>query len=199
MIYMATDIDGGNVFITLTMAQYGEGIRCGDKRYARALEKHRKGKNKQPLHQTLFDNQIGCLGERAVLVWKNLPLSLMDFYPDDLREESGIKPADFGLIDVKAKQKTGKYMLLQPDDPDHYYYLLTSVNLDDLVVIIHGWVLGSEAKQKARWGDFCHTGRPCFCYPVREKNDGEKKSHRMLYTPHTLPVEAWGDVLKVKQ
>ena len=183
-------LDDGPIFVKLTQNDYDEAMRCARIRMGRAKEKGRKGKNMQPLDQIPKDNKIGCITELAICRWRGMPISAMDFYPDNLRFESGgKKPADFGRIDVKAKQKSGEFLLIQKKDPPEYLYVLTSAELDDLVVVLHGWIEGVDAIKEEYWGDFCHTGRPCYCLSTRKV-----KLNSML----TIPEEAWGKWRKIK-
>lgn len=154
------------MLIDLTQQEYDEAMACALKRFLRVKQFGRKGQNQQEASKYLRDHQLGCLGERAFCKWKNLPLSAMDFYPDDLRAEThGEKPADFGRVDVKAKQKSGAFMLVQGKDPIGNIYVLASCDIGDLVVEFCGWEEGSVVKDEQYWGDPKVTERPCYWFP----------------------------------
>jgi hypothetical protein len=163
---LAKLLQASTVEIQLTEAEYQEAMACAAKRLARAAEFHRVGKNKQPLRQQVMHGQIGCLGERTYCKWRDFPLSALDFYPDDLRKASGgIKPADFGLVDVKAKQKHGRFLPILEHDPRHYMYVLASANVGDRFVTLCGWTHGVVAMRSEFWGDPFGTDRTCYWFP----------------------------------
>jgi hypothetical protein len=157
------------VVVELTQAEHDQAVSFAEKRLKRAWELHRKGKNKQPTRKLWEHNVRGVLGEYAYCKWKQLPLSLIDHYEDDLRAATGgIKPADFDNIEVRAKQKAGYYLLIQEDDPIERIYVLASADPGDLVVIFCGWVLGPIAKQNEFWRTLPdNDDRPCYCYHER--------------------------------
>ena len=189
--------DDGLIFVKLTQFDYQEAERCARMRMRRAKKKNSKGTNNQPLDQIPKDNLLGCITELAVCRWRGMPISAMDFYPDNLRFESGDKkPSDFGRIDVKAKSKTGEYLLIQKDDPREYLYVLTSAGIGDLEVVIHGWIEGADAMKEEYFGDEKGTRRPCYWIPVSTK-DKDKKNVK-LNSMLTLPEEAWGKWRKIK-
>lgn len=156
----------GRVTIKLTRQEYKEAMQCAAKRTARAKTFHRTGQNKQPVSKKALHDKSGCLGERAYCKWKGLPLSAMDHYARDLRAEThGQKPADFGRVDVKAKQKKGRFMLVQLNDPVEHIYVLASCDIGDHVVDLCGWEEGRVVMDEKHWGDPRHTERPCYWFP----------------------------------
>lgn len=160
-----------SIELELTLEEYAEAIRCALKRHQRAIEKHRKGGNHQAPERSLADHQIGCLGERANLKYKGLPLSVMDFYPDDLRAQThGAKPADIGNVEVRAHRKKGKYLLIQDYDPRDRFYVSASADIGDRRVTLCGWIHGTVATAGGRSGPWWsdgphHGGRWCYWYP----------------------------------
>lgn len=151
------------VSLILTPAQYLEAMRLADKRDREAKLHGFVGTNNQDPNESLRDNRLGCLGERAYCVWKNLPFSVMDACADRLRP-GGKKPADFGIHDVKTTRRHYLKLAVQKDDPIDFIYILALANIGDYRVDLVGWEYGKVFMLPQNFGDHFKKKRPCYAW-----------------------------------
>lgn len=137
--------------IHLTLTEVYEAATMGVKRQVSNLRHKRQHAYGGPAHRAWQMHVDGCIGE--LVVARRLG-----------REWTGnfemLDADDVDSYQVRTTHYSHGKLFIHPKDPDdRIFVLVTGVDLD---WVVRGWILGSEAKSIAPWGE-PEPGRPCWC------------------------------------
>lgn len=124
---------------------------------------------------------IGCVGEKATAIYTGL-------YWDGSISDLGA--VDVGaMVQVRTRTKAYYELMLHPDDADRLPFVLVLIHKLP-VVILRGWVFGSEGKQDRFWGEYVKD-RPAFFVPQKTMRpmvdlalELEKQAARLEFQAH---------------
>ncbi len=133
------------------------------RRQESAERNNRRGGNSGPTTgKVALDYHIlGVRGECAAYLWLK-PIKWHTFYESDVSGR-----ADLGdFIDVKTIKHSGMRLIIQPNSPDEWAYLLVNAGHHPEYAI-EGWLWGREAKVERFFRDPV-GGRGAFFVPAHE-------------------------------
>jgi hypothetical protein len=124
---------------------------------------------------------IGCVGEKATAIYTGL-------YWDGSIGDLGAVDVG-GRIQVRARSKAYYELMLHPDDADTLPFVLVLIHKLP-VVILRGWVFGSEGKQDRFWMEYVKD-RPAYFVPHKTMRpmvdlalELEKQAARLEFQAH---------------
>ena len=137
----------------LTPAQMMQGAMAGVLRQVSALKNKRVGAYGSSGENDWQYHIEGCLGELAFARWVDR------FWDGKINDLSA---GDVGKFEVRTAPEDWKRLIMHDEDIDYArFYFVTGRNGN---YVVHGWILGSDAKDRKYWKDPV-GGRPAYFVP----------------------------------
>ena len=134
-------------------------LSAADVRYAKSMayvrnahamiDKKRERQGATPM-QALGIHEVGCLGERAVMMALGIPPKLSI---DSYRNDPDIPPCQQFPNGAEVRTRTEHWhdLPIREDDDPTKPYILAILSGDRSVVRLVGWIYGHEAMDRAEW------------------------------------------------
>ena len=149
------------IVVTLSPSELLHGAMCGVYRQVQNIRRRRRDRFGAEVEAGWQLHICGALGELAVA--KHLGR-----YWIGMGVLGDLEADDFAGGQVRWATRPTDRLILHESDPDNARFVLVTGVTDEF--LLHGWILGSDGKQKRFWNDPV-GGRPAFFVPRSELRD----------------------------